>query len=58
MQTLELERLSGVKIVRDKATVDLFARAIEEGRQALQKSIEERKKREQHDQQNWSAFRF
>jgi hypothetical protein len=58
MPTLELERLPGVKIVRDKNTAELFARAVEQGRQALKKGIEERKKREERDRRNWSAFRF
>jgi hypothetical protein len=42
----------------DREVMVLFAAAIDEGRSALKKGVEERKKREAMDQKNWASFRF
>lgn len=58
MSPIKIDKLPGVKSIQDKRILALFSDAIDEGRSALQKGIKERKKREERNQRDWSAFRF
>jgi len=42
----------------DKEVMVFFSSAVEAGRSALKKGVEDRKKREAMEHKNWASFRF